>query len=490
MSNFISHSVNIYNKLQKVYADSIYETLETPAEKIRSIFQHLIDSKAEQYGLKKGNSVYDTKYYYIKTRIKKPDSFYEKLVRKELGIKLTIALGLLSPDLDDTITQKKSEIVSTIQKLDDIIGLRVVTELKADCDRVYDLLLNSSDVFIKEDIRFENLQDQPGKMRNGLDIFRIKGTYQNLYGFELQIKSKINETWGDLDHILFYKDYSISPIRDTVQITMNNVGQLLDKIEGLLYDLRESDGNYDNAAEKLRIQKSLEDELCPLMKAKYGVNYNIREIAFYLHNFRQKINVGEQTLIDLSFDHLEIKPTKELLLNYWEIRRTSLVLMNLESIYVNWLQLKSVKVDQESLDQILEGYLENLISLSMPDSVVNDFDFEKYLKVLISYRCSADVFLVPQKHIPSITIYNRLKDLLSDLMYESPELLEAVLMLFCIHYFEGDYRAYLEWCRNEDLDLNFALISIKNQIQDTDSSPDEQINGICVSILEYLTEKQ
>jgi ppGpp synthetase/RelA/SpoT-type nucleotidyltranferase len=485
MSNFITDSVVMYRKLQKVYEETVFKSLEVPADELKSIITKLLEEKCEEYKLNKTNSVYDTKYYSVKSRVKASVSFYEKLIRKELGVKLTTTLDLLNKE-GDVIKEKKGEIISALQRLDDIIGLRIVTELKADCENVLKLLLNSADFFLANNIEFEDLNTQPQKMNNGLEIIRIKGVYQDVYGFELQIKSKINETWGDLDHTLFYKDYSISPIRDTVQITMNNVGNLLDRIEKLLFDLRESDGKYSDNATQIQVQKSLEDELGALLMAAYGVTYNIKELAYYLYHFRTKIGVGEKQLPELNFDYLNFECANPLNCQYTEIRKNSLILSTLEGVYINWLMLMGIEITQDNIDDIISTYISILIELIKRDFSPQTFDFESYLKVLILNKAISDIFLKPGLHSEAIQIFNRLIEILGDLIEDTNEAAK-IAYLFTIHYFQGDFVAYIESIK-EDIDLNSALITIKEQVTNSNNEIDMSINKIVIEILEIITQ--
>jgi len=485
MSNIVTNSVILYRKLQTVYEESIYESLEQPANKLTDLFKTLLDSKAEEYKLKKNNSVYDTKFYYIKNRVKSVESFYEKLIRKEIGIKLTTDLDLFS-DMENSITNKKIHIVSSIKLLDDIIGLRIVTELKEDCLSVYNLILNSPDFFIDHKIELSNLSGQPEQMQNGLKIYRIKGTFQGLYGFELQIKSKINETWGDLDHVLFYKDYTISPIKDTVQITMNNVGTLLDEIEKLLYDLRQSGGNYDESSSIIQTQKGLEDELSSLLHANYGVRYNIKEYSHYLFHFRGYLEMGDSKLSELDFNHLQINPVNELQVKYTEIRNSSLALTNLEGIYMNWSALKGKVVTAENVDSMIEDYINQLCSIVSVDLDISEFPYGEYMNSLILHKCSASIFLKTELHIEMISVFNRILDILNDSFDSETELPKRTGLLFSIYFFNGDYQGFMNKCIEEDILLNDCLILIKGQVTESSNMIDLKVNNILNGLLENI----
>ena len=62
MPNIIDDSVVIYRRLEQVYKDSIFENLQTPTSKLKTIFLDLLDLKSSQYSLKKENSIYDKKF--------------------------------------------------------------------------------------------------------------------------------------------------------------------------------------------------------------------------------------------------------------------------------------------------------------------------------------------------------------------------------------------------------------------------------------------
>jgi hypothetical protein len=350
---------------------------------------------------------------------------------------------------------------------------------------VLKLLVNSAEYFIANNIYFEDLDRQPQKMKNGLDIIRIKGVYQDLYGFELQIKSKINETWGDLDHTLFYKDYSISPIRDTVQITMNNVGVLLDKIEHLLYDLRESGDIYSDNAAQIQIHQLLEGELSAHLFQAYGVAYNIKELAYYLYHFRNKLDVGDSRLQELNFDFLNFDRALELNKKYSEIRKQSIVMNTLEGVYINWLMLTGVEVTQENIDTVTTSYIDTFIEFLRNDFSPEDFDFEWYMKALILNGASADIFLKPTLHGEAIRIFNRLIEILGDI-YDDPIDSANISKIFMIHYFNGDFSNYFNNL-TEETDLTAAIVTIKEQVKAPTTDVDQRINKIVIDILENIS---
>ncbi len=435
MSDFIEKSVHAYEGLKDIYKNHVYHTLETPMKQLELALYKLLDDKSGQYYLESNNSVYKAKYYHIKTRIKKDVSFYEKLIRKNIGLLLVQKFDLVNNP--EALSIKIQEIRSEIEKNDDLIGLRIVTELKQDCKNVYNLVLNSGDFFQEMNIKFHDLEGQPQKMKNGLDIFRIKGTFNAIYQFELQIKSKIDEAWGDMDHSLFYKDYSISPIKDTVQVTMNNVGELLDRIERLLYDLRESGMYYAENAEHLKFQKSIEKEIGPLIKNRLNIPYNLKSISLYLKFFKEITGAKGKKLEALDFSYLEWTSDDEFLKPYIDLRKENYALIFLETIYWSWKKLDNTfNLEPNNYNQYLHQYLDyfiEFISLSInKDKVI----LTPIIKTLIVYSKSADVFLSTTKFEEIEEICNRVGDIAIE--NEIDDQIAYIQQCFRIALFNGD----------------------------------------------------
>lgn len=75
MPDILDEHIEIYKELQKIYKESVYETLNGPAEKLNRLFMQLLDSKAKDFSLQTKNSVYANRYYQIKGRVKKKIAF-------------------------------------------------------------------------------------------------------------------------------------------------------------------------------------------------------------------------------------------------------------------------------------------------------------------------------------------------------------------------------------------------------------------------------
>lgn len=488
MPDFIQDNIQMYGRLKEVYQETVFGTLKEPCNKLKELFTQLLNDKASEFSLLASNSVYRSKYYQVKERIKKGDSFYEKLIRKNLGLEIVGKFELLSSV--STLEDKKSQVVNEIQKIDDLIGLRIVTELKEDCKNVYKLLLNSAEFFQANSIKFYDLDDQPQQMQNGLGIYRIKGVFQSLFSFELQIKSKIDEAWGDMDHSLFYKDYSISPIKDTVQVTMNNVGILLDKIERLLYDLRESGANYSENAEHLKFQENLEAEVSETFLQEFKVPIKLKEISIYLKFFKDKAGIGDEKLGKINFEHLNWSINDEFCLNFIRIRNKDHRLIVIETLYLNWKRLFNPKfeLNAENYPEVLREFLSyyNIFissQIGVETQLINDS-----FTAILPYVTSPDLFMSIKRIKENEDICRRLENigLEEEQVREcEPELKNG----FRIILFNGSIEGYLRSI-DRDKDIANAFFKLRAAIESSNNPLDQLIYKSATIALEIIKKMQ
>lgn len=363
MPDFIDKNINVFERVVKLYEEEVKDILEHEAKELVKRLKRVIDQHSSNYNLETQNDVYPIKYYSLKHRIKEAVSLKEKLVRKNEGFRITEIGEINEPE---EVQAKKLVVLSQLKKMPDIIGVRIVTELRHDCNRVLALLRAFVDDLAASDIVLDkvDLEAQPQKMKNGLFIYKIKGTFRSDFGFELQIKSKIEEAWGDMDHAIFYKDYSVTPIKNVTQVTMNNVGKLLEDIDELLLGLRNSASQYKENLEQLTNLKSLNDELYPLIEQKLGISFEIGKVASFLYSVKEKALEGvenPQTIASLNCSFLEFDVTNERLQGYVKIREKSFELMIIEAAYFNWcFQNGKLEVTQANYEESLNGYLNML----------------------------------------------------------------------------------------------------------------------------------
>ncbi|MGZ4055303.1 MAG: hypothetical protein ACXVDZ_14330 [Bacteroidia bacterium] len=365
--DYIDTQIKIFKKIEDLY-DINRKNLAKQEKALKDDIEKILLKFSKEFHLESitETSVNPTKYYSVKSRVKTTHSLKEKLIRKNLGLKICQKHALSLANFEE----KHSEIKKSIFLFDDIIGARIVTELKTDCFKVHKLIKEKNEYFKDLHIVFntKEVANQPETMKNGLPIFRIKGIYKSKYGFELQIKSKIDEAWGDMDHSIFYKDYSVSPIKNTVQVTMNNVGGLLDKIEELLLGLRDSESNYKEKKDEVDFLKELSEDVFVEIKKKLGDNYELGNIASSLKfiKAKSKIKKKDQKITNLDYSFLSFKVKKNLCKNYLLHRNSRFELLIMEALYFTWKQkanddfILSANNYEEELENYLKFLSENI----------------------------------------------------------------------------------------------------------------------------------
>jgi len=264
----------------KYYEEFIYPELLEVAEQILTIFKECFEKYGEQYDLVISNSVYSKiDLYEFSYRVKSQAGLAEKLVRNNLifNLKDNFNLGKLS-------AAKKESLKEHLCNIDDIIGLKIVTSLNFDCNNVRQLIKEKNSYF--KDILFELKDNKLAPMRNGGRMHRIKCKYKDQYCFELQIKSKINSAWGDLEHNLFYKDYDFNYIKNNNQDIMKNIGGLLEQVEELMLSIRNSKKEFDDSYQKLnfkyKITKDYKEFVADNFTSEYLLEKNVDKL-FYMY---------------------------------------------------------------------------------------------------------------------------------------------------------------------------------------------------------------
>lgn len=150
---------------------------------IVGILKILIEKYADNFDLTKENSVRKIKFYNIVYRVKEKDSFSEKLIRNN-------DYNLFSDILIDLEKVDEPELKSKIKEIDDLIGLKILTDLNVDTLNMFKLI--SSTNFLNEaknkGITFNqnDIESQPVRMKNGLNIYKVRCTYES-WNFELQM---------------------------------------------------------------------------------------------------------------------------------------------------------------------------------------------------------------------------------------------------------------------------------------------------------------
>lgn len=457
MSDYIDKQNEIFEEIQKVFVNAKNE-LKSAQKDLQKDFEEILLLHAQKYKLVSTSdySVNPTAYYGVKSRVKSPHSFKEKLYRKNLGLQISLKHDLTIT----TFSEKHPEVKKSILLLDDIIGTRIVTELKHDCKNAYELVKNESHFFEDRDIIFfkEELNEQPEYMKNGLPIFRIKGIYKKIYGFELQIKSKIDEAWGDMDHSIFYKDYSVSPIKNTVQTTMNNIGHLFDKVEDLLFGLRNSESNYQEKKEEIDFLYKLSGSAFIEIKKKLGDNYDLSNIASsikYIQN-QTKIENKDIEVKDLKFDFLTYSSDEEEVSKYIQNRNANFELIILESLYWYWMEKGEIKrkIDDGNYIVEIKIYINILTdNLSINVSSISKLEFidvdktkiKKFINIASFSESKKSIYIDPksiyQLLITDVLLSEAISEYTQEEELEINDITEDIKDIYLYKYFNLDITA-------------------------------------------------
>lgn len=171
----------------------------------------------------------------VQPRVKTSGSLREKIIRKKSFI------------------ETNDEVVY-IDKLDDIIGVRLVCLLNKEetlsfqyideekftaSDESYSIIPGSDES--KPYLRI-NKNNQPDIQKNGKGIYKMKCqwvTNERIINVELQIKSLAHTFWGEIEHMLFYKNYAYTVGAGFYKEIMNSVGEMLQSVDYQLEVLRD-----------------------------------------------------------------------------------------------------------------------------------------------------------------------------------------------------------------------------------------------------------
>jgi len=261
----------IAHTITKIYKDQVYNELQEISERINFIFSQVFDRNCEDYSLVFSNSVYkNKKVYSVIYRIKDSKSLYEKLHRKNLIFQLIQKYSITTQNIDSLSSKLINEIKN---EFDDNIGFRILCDLKIDVKKSFDLILNNEAQF--EGIKFLNLNDQPKTKKNGLAIYKIDCQFEDVL-FELQIKSKLESAWDDLEHDMYYKDHNIDIIKTINNKSLIHIGTLLKQLDTFMCDLRDMNTQkkeYDKIEKLTKIEDKYKDDITKLIE-EFSFNFS------------------------------------------------------------------------------------------------------------------------------------------------------------------------------------------------------------------------
>jgi ppGpp synthetase/RelA/SpoT-type nucleotidyltranferase len=448
--------------------DNIRSEFISSQQIIVNILKNLIDEFAVNYSLTKANSVRNLKFYGIVHRVKEKESFSEKLIRNN-------DYNLFIDNLVDLGNINQPELKTSIKEIDDLIGIKILTDLNIDSINMFKLI--SSTNFIKKlsekgiEINPEDISIQPVRMKNGLNIFKLRCTFET-WKFELQIKSKLESAWGDMEHSIFYKDYKITPVRDLAQQSMNHIGKLLIEIDQFLQEIRNANANFSINSDVILFINQFETLYAKkVADALNGINYNFKKIASITYNIN---NLGNDILKDkeLIIDHLSLKCPKYSF--YIDSRNKDFDLQIFESIILSSLEEKTLAVNIESnLDNLFDLIKSSYKKMILDNKLVQDDELaERYttlfFNVCITNNCNEFILNTKNvfEHINNFIVLEESIDALELELDEKDE----ILSIYSVYCFKGDLEIFIS--KIDKYRLLYNLEKSKIELKKIDSLAD------------------
>ena len=222
------------------------------------------------------------------SRVKSPESVKEKILKYNLYKKYETA----------------EELISGIS---DIIGIRIECRFIPDEEKVYMKLLQLFDIDLGEGyyssskntkVSIKLDEPQPQFQRNGFEIYKIDGRYvtdEKVYNFELQIKSLVNNFWGDIEHRILYKNYNYLLSERFIRDMMSSIKENLSLIDKQLRVVFDHVFNLETTT-----NTSLDQIKTVLKKMTYDI---------YFHKIRTQLGfvVDFRSIVDLIVDYVFMK---------------------------------------------------------------------------------------------------------------------------------------------------------------------------------------
>lgn len=229
---FIDESINMLNVMSPI--------LEIVSDQLEDHFEDILEEKNQEY-------------INISSRIKSESSLREKIIRNRY-------------------IKRYEEAKNLIDRLSDLIGVRIECRFIEDENKIYRLLkkhFNKTDDKIyyynkdNKNIKLKLSDKQPSKQKNGFEIYRIDGTFTYLakeINFELQIKSLVNVFWSEIEHKIIYKNntYLLADnfLRDMMASIKNNLTMIDNQLLSI-YKNFNTKSMQDNQTRKKEIEKVL-----------------------------------------------------------------------------------------------------------------------------------------------------------------------------------------------------------------------------------------
>lgn len=229
-------------------------------------------------------------------RVKSPESLREKILRKSYHVEFEGGKDLIG-------------------KLDDVIGVRIICLLHSNEEEVWnnisksfkEQIIDGVEYFVNDNGLWLKKTILPVPQKNGHDIYKIHGFYEKdktKYNFELQIKSLVHMLWGEIEHMLFYKNYDY--IVDN--IFYNHVMEALFKsligidtqLESITKQMLGKNDELMFSELKRMLAKILYEKVNPAVECLFGCKIDLRDCydsvieltlhKYYIFDYKECLN--------------------------------------------------------------------------------------------------------------------------------------------------------------------------------------------------------
>lgn len=377
----------------------------------------ILKENASEYKLLLNNSVYEEIYLFdIVYRIKSGDSLYYKLIDKNKVFEF--------PEEDKYYKEENETINDLVMTIDDLVGLKISTNLSHDCENVYEILKEKS---LKSNLDINFPSEKTEIMKNGLEIYKLKGK-KNYFRFELQIKSKFDSAWGDLEHNLFYKDYEYYYLKDNNKKIMNEIGKSIKNIENMMFIIRNAKETFNDEYDIHVFSKNITDIFKYQFDTFWGntkfIEENIPRLYFLLREYKinsESYEIGREVK---DFFQTNVDNTNDLIKSYNFIRNHDTKVIALENIYMN------ITVDNEMQETDIERFIKcnfeynfNCIQKKWGYTILIEEEIENIMELISEigyYEYNNKILFC----IKSLNIFYKIKNTLTDELesiYENDE---------------------------------------------------------------------
>lgn len=442
----ISDKITRINTIVNKFENTRQEFVDVENRLVK-IIKDIIQKYADNYELSKENSVRTIKFYSVVSRVKESNSLSEKLIRNN-------DYNMFDQTLEDIENIDQTELKTKIKEIDDIIGIKILTDLNIDTINMYKLV--SSSDFINDakqlGIHFNesDLSSQPVTMKNGLNIYKIRCNFDE-WKFELQIKNKLESAWGDMEHSIFYKDYKVTPVRDLAQQSMKHIGKLLIEIDDFLQEIRNANDNFTTNSSIILFINNFEEKFSTVVREKLnGISYNFKKIASLCYNLNQvETTILNNTNINIDYQALE----NEKYNSYINYRNHDFDLQIFESIILSNIN-STINEDnlETNLDRFFDLIMSSYVKMTLDNNLLQDEELSKRLIELIFESCinfGCKEFILNTKNIYNhIDILKTIVEVIEVLELENPKV-DEIIQIFTIFCFGGNI---VEYCNGIDKD--------------------------------------